>query len=87
MVQRLFLAVPRGFLRFVIVVFPDHTHLLFHISLDDVRILQLATLRFEAKLQKRNRMGETIFNIFIWGGISSDLRPEITFYGSARASS
>ena len=30
MVERLFLAVPRGCLRFVIVVFPDHTHLLFH---------------------------------------------------------
>ena len=29
MVDRLFLAVPRGCLRFVIVVFPDHTHLLF----------------------------------------------------------
>ena len=29
MVERLFLAVPQGFLRFVIVVFPDHTHLLF----------------------------------------------------------
>ena len=28
-VERLFLAVPRGCLRFVIVVFPDHTHLLF----------------------------------------------------------
>ena len=28
MVERLFLAVPRGCLRFVIVVFPDHTHLL-----------------------------------------------------------
>ena len=26
MVERLFLAVPWGFLRFVIVVFPDHTH-------------------------------------------------------------
>ena len=26
----LFLAVPRGCLQFVIVVFPDHTHLLFH---------------------------------------------------------
>ena len=26
MVQRLFLAVPQGCLRFVIVVFPDHTH-------------------------------------------------------------
>ena len=29
MVGRLFLAVPRGCLQFVIVVFPDHTHLLF----------------------------------------------------------
>ena len=29
MVERLFLAVPRDCLWFVIVVFPDHTHLLF----------------------------------------------------------
>ena len=29
MVERLFLAVPQGCLEFVIVVFPDHTHLLF----------------------------------------------------------
>ena len=29
MVERLFLAVPRGCLRFMIVVFSDHTHLLF----------------------------------------------------------
>ena len=29
MVERLFLGVPRGCLLFVIVVFPDHTHLLF----------------------------------------------------------
>ena len=29
MVERLFLAVPWGCLRFMIVVFPDHTHLLF----------------------------------------------------------
>ena len=29
MVERLFLAVPRGCLQFVIVVFPDHTQLLF----------------------------------------------------------
>ena len=31
MVKRLFLAVPRGCLQFVIVVFPDNTHLLFWI--------------------------------------------------------
>ena len=33
MVERLFLAVPRGCLQFVIVVFPDHTHLLFFMRL------------------------------------------------------
>ena len=33
MVEWLFLAVPRGSLQFVIVVFPDHTHLLFFIPL------------------------------------------------------
>ena len=32
MVGRLFLTVPRGCLQFVIVVFPDHTHLLFMVS-------------------------------------------------------
>ena len=32
MVERLFLTVPRGCLQFVIVVFPDHTHLLFFIT-------------------------------------------------------
>ena len=32
MVERLFLAVPRGCLQFVIVVFPDHTHLFFYIK-------------------------------------------------------
>ena len=34
MVEQLFLAVPRGCLQFVIVVFPDHTHLLFFITND-----------------------------------------------------
>ena len=33
MVERLFFPVPRGCLRFVIVVFPDHTHLLFLVKL------------------------------------------------------
>ena len=32
-VERLFLAVPRGCLQFVIVVFPDHTHLLFLVEI------------------------------------------------------
>ena len=29
--------------------------------------------------------GITVFKIFIWGGISSDIRSEIKFYGDARA--
>ena len=33
MVKRLFLTMPRVCLQFVIVVFPDHTHLLFFIEL------------------------------------------------------
>ena len=33
MVERLFLAVPWGCLRFVIVVFPDNTHLLFLLNM------------------------------------------------------
>ena len=40
MVERLFLAVPRGCLRFVIVVFPDHTHLLIvTLTIDGVALL------------------------------------------------
>ena len=45
MVERLFLAVPRGCLQFVIVVFPDHTHLLllklFHSLLFGLNIFYL----------------------------------------------
>ena len=36
MVERLFLAVPRGCLRFEIVGFPDHTHLLFFIMINRI---------------------------------------------------
>ena len=36
MVERLFLAVPRGCLQFVVVVFPDHAHLLFLAVNDNV---------------------------------------------------
>ena len=32
MVERLFLTAPQGCLRFMVVVFPDHTHLLFWIA-------------------------------------------------------
>ena len=39
MVERLYFAVPRDCLQFVIVVFPDHTHLLFWISLTKMSLL------------------------------------------------
>ena len=46
MVERLFLAVPQGCLQFVIVVFPDHTHLLFLLTLTvSLRSLMLANTK------------------------------------------
>ena len=41
MVERLFLAVPGGCLQFVIVVFPDHTHLLYFMLPSNVDSLDL----------------------------------------------
>ena len=54
MVERLFLAVPWDCLLFVIVVFPDHTHLLFFIkSISSIKIHYLTfsnvTLRHDLK--------------------------------------
>ena len=45
-VERLFLVVPRGCLQFVIVVFPDHTHLLF------LKTSQLGNFYLEKKTQQ-----------------------------------
>ena len=45
MVERLFLAVPRGCLQFVIVVFPDHTHLLFFVLYDGSNIKTYLLMR------------------------------------------
>ena len=42
-VERLFLAVPQGCLRFVIVVFPDHTRLLFLFLVDDSNLFLMDT--------------------------------------------
>ena len=47
MVERLFLAVPRGCLQFVIVVFPDHTHLLFFIDYSLMWALNPESITFE----------------------------------------
>ena len=56
MVERLFLAVPRGCLQFVIVVFPDHTHLLFFLSLvyAFIKIKELRALRDSLRLKNKN---------------------------------
>ena len=51
-VERLFLSVPHGCLRFVIVVFPDHTHLLF-LAVD----LNLEYLEFEDPIMTKQRKG------------------------------
>ena len=40
--------------------------------------LYATLLKFETKLQMCIRMGITTFNIFILGGVSSDIRSEIT---------
>ena len=47
--------------------------------------MQLAKLQFETRLQKCNRMEITIFKIFIWAGILSDIRSERMYNGSTRA--
>ena len=44
MVERLFLVVPRDCIRFVIVAFPDHTHLLFLRTLVGIARLALSNL-------------------------------------------
>ena len=48
MVERLFLAVPQGCLQFVIVVFPDHTHLLF-IMLTETKHGCVKVVSYESK--------------------------------------
>ena len=50
---------------------------------DDVRILRLAALQFDMVLQQCFRMEIMVFKIYTCGGISSDMRSEITFYDSA----
>ena len=56
MVERLFLVVPGGCLQFVIVVFPDHTHLLFLY----VTILNSCELVCFLLQKLFNRIGECI---------------------------
>ena len=56
-VERLFLAVPWGCLRFVIVAFPDHTHLLFLSAFKiDRNLIQISLIgpAFQSFFVKRN---------------------------------
>ena len=55
MVERLFLAVPRGCLQFVIVVFPDHTHLLFlRYSTEMLSICSFVCLKMRLATKTKN---------------------------------
>ena len=56
MVEQRFLAVPRGCLRFVIVVFPDHTHLLFLGGVKSKRI------KNKKKMEKITLIPTYVFN-------------------------
>ena len=62
MVERFFLAVPRGCLQFVIVVFPDHTHLLYFwfISIRSIYpltdILRLKHFKCRVNLEHRSSL-------------------------------
>ena len=49
MVERLFLVVPWGCLRFVTVVFPDHTHLVFFRLFMFTRVIRVETMRFKMR--------------------------------------
>ena len=52
MVERLFLAGPRGCLQFVIVIFPDHTHLLFFTVI--VKLVGTLSTEYQNKDQHRS---------------------------------
>ena len=71
MVERLFLTVPLGCQQFVIVVFPDHTHLLFFSS----RVTQsrVATVREKVlENEKFSRSGKSGNYIFSKGNLKNE---------------
>ena len=63
MVERLFLAVPRGCLRFVIVVFPDHTHLLFFSPCDLFAVYFTENNLFRRRYEPQSTLGSVIFSV------------------------
>ena len=67
MVEWLFLAVPWGCLRFVIVVFPDHTHLLFWnaSSHSDIDVSVHSVARCTLKLTMSFEKGYSVSSLFL----------------------
>ena len=65
MVEGLFLVVPQGCLRFVIVVFPDRTHLLFKMSLDVHYLIWIHKLAPFLTSYETIRSGPGFFSILI----------------------
>ena len=62
MVEQLFLGMPRGCLQFVIVVLPDHTHLLFLI-LGCFRKKTAKGVHFVIPLLRKGRFWQTFVNV------------------------
>ena len=67
MVERLFLAMPRGCLQFVIVVFPDHTHLLFLMSVTTRSTVQLQLIACTSLHRKKSDLEMTKGIAVDWG--------------------
>ena len=74
MVEWLFLAVPWGCLRFVMVVFPDHTHLLF-IASGKHKLLIYVVPYYKLYVPPTRRVGDILF----WVRIPSALTLASTF--------
>ena len=66
MVERLFLAVPRGCQQFVIVLFPDHTHLLFLITFLVWRLRSFALSAGGGGVYRISTCGVENRLLFIW---------------------
>ena len=66
MVERLFLTVPRGCLQFVIVVFPDHTHLLFLFLNSSACMQKKSSNSFNILGSKHFHLSQLIFDIVLF---------------------
>ena len=65
MVERLFLPVPWGYLPFEIVVFPDHTHLLFSIGAYDILYITLNTSIYDCGLAHKPTLTKHIDTVLL----------------------